>query len=328
MENYKDKQYLIIVPTINLVEQFYTDLISYGMDGNLIGRVYSEISEPDKPIVISTWQSLQNNMDWMDRFFTVVVDECHITEKGVQITKILKAAVNAVYRFGVTGTLPSEKLELSNVKSYLGPVTKNYSAKELGDAGFISRVHIDLYNLQYQQEFQGEYWEIREKVFQTPARMSFIKKTIEGIGDNNILILVSLVEKEGVPLQEYLQKQFPDREVTFIYGDTKVGEREHHRQEFNDKNNKIVVATYPIFKLGVNVPSLKYIMLASPLKSKISVLQSIGRVLRLHASKIDGAFVIDIVDQVPYLWGHGEQRIKYYKKEKFEIEEKIVSLGT
>ena len=326
LEKYKNKQYLIIVPTTNLVEQFYKDMIDYGIDSEIIGRVYSDIKEPDKTIVVSTWQSLMNNHDWLDRFYGVVVDECHITSSGQEVKKILTKACNAVYRFGVTGTLPSTQLELSNVKAFLGPVVKNYSAKELGDAGSVSQCRIIAYNLQHQQEFDGEYFEVREKVFQSPARLSFIKDTINDIGMENILVLVNLVEKEGMVLRDYLKKHMPDREVIFLWGDTKVKEREFHRKDFDDKKNKVVISTWPLFKLGVNVPSLKYIMMASPLKSKISVLQSVGRVLRKHFSKVDGAVVIDIIDQVPYLYSHGEIRGKYYKNEGFKTTEKKVCL--
>jgi superfamily II DNA or RNA helicase len=326
IEKYKNKQYLIIVPTTNLVEQFYGDLIEYGIDSDIIGRVYADIKEPDKTIVISTWQSLMNNHDWLDRFYSVVVDEVHIAGGGVELKKIL-SKLNCKYRIGVTATLPNNSLELANVKSYLGPVVKNYSAKELSDDGYISRCCIRAYNIHHQQGYDGEYHIIREKVFSNPARLKFIKDTINDIGKDNILILVSLVEKEGELLAAYLEKTLPNKEIIFIYGDTKVKDREHHRQDFAIHHNKVVIATYPIFKLGINVPSLKYVMLASPLKSKISVLQSIGRVLRMHASKTDGAYVIDLIDHVPYLWSHGEKRIEYYKKEQFEIQEREVNLN-
>ncbi len=330
LEKWKNNQYLIIVPTINLVEQFYTDMVvEYGIDKALVGRVYDKIKQPDRSIVVSTWQSLSKHHEWLDRFHGVIVDEVWIAKlTSGEIKKILAKAVNAEIRLGLTGTLPDAKLDLANIKSYLGPVVRRYSAKELSDDGYVSQCHILAYYLQYQQEFYGEYFDVRREVFSNPARLKFIRDTVDSLGYENILILVNLVEKEGKVLEAYLTKHMPDRDVIFIYGNTKVKDREHHRKDFENRTekNKVVIATYPVYKMGVNIPSLKHIMLGSPLKSKISVLQSVGRVLRKHLSKEDGGMVHDLIDIAPYLESHGDIRLKYYKKEGFDIEEKKICL--
>jgi superfamily II DNA or RNA helicase len=317
LEKYKKNQYLIIVPTTNLVEQFYGDMKDYGIKEDIIGRVYSDIKEPDKSIVISTWQSLARNHDWLTRFHGVIVDECHTAGGSLQIRNILEKATNADYRMGVTGTLPTAHIDILNIKAFLGPILRKYSASMLGDAGYVSQCHIKVYKLSYNRQFEGEYFDVRREVVCNPPRMRFIADLIKGI-DDNILILVNLVENEGMILESYLTEHLPDKDVVFLWGDTKVKEREKHRAGFEDDKNKVVIATYPIFKMGVNVPSLKYIMFASPLKSKISVLQSVGRVLRKYIDKENGE-VIDLVDIVPYLETHGELRQEYYKKENFDI---------
>jgi superfamily II DNA or RNA helicase len=328
LEKWPAKQNLIIVPTINLVEQFYDDMINYGMDKALLGRVHSNIKEPEKPIVISTWQSLMKNHDWLSRFHSIVLDECHTSMNvtSMEIRKILAKATNAKYRIGLTGTTPPTMLDMCNVKSYLGPLIRSYAAKELGDAGYVSQCKVLVYKINSGREFEGEYFQVREQVFSDLRRMAFIGKVVKTLGKENVLILVSLVEREGEVLKDYLAKKFPKKDVVFIYGNVKAKDREHHRKDMDIRKNKIIIATYPTFKMGVNIPSLKYIILASPMKSKITVLQSIGRILRTHASKEDGAYAIDLWDIAPYLETHGDIRLKYYQKEGFETEVKDISL--
>ena len=327
LENF-NKQYLVIVPTVNLVEQLYSDMIDYGIDSNIIGRVHANIQEPDKSIVISTWQSLSKRHKWLPRFHGVVVDECHTTGGSLEIRKILSKAINADYRLGVTGTLPGEKLNLFNIKSYLGPVVKKYSTAQLSKAGYVSKCNVLAHVIKHNINYQGEYFDVRCKVVNNIARMGYIKDIINNIQDN-VLILVNLVEKEGKILEEYLIKNLPDREVVFIYGETDVKTREQHRLDFDNRKNKVVIATYPILKIGVNIPSLKYIIFCSPLKSKISVLQSVGRTLRKYMTKTEGSYIIDLIDDVTYLRNHGDIRLEYYEREKFSIKKLtgLLSLG-
>ena len=140
----------------------------------------------------------------------------------------------------------------------------------------------------------------------------------------NLLVLVGFVEKEGEVLEQYLKTAFPKRKVVFLHGDTSSEEREKWRKRANKEKDIILIATYGIFQLGINIPTLKYLILASPFKAKIRVLQSIGRVLRKAAEKMDGAFVIDLWDQVRTLEKHGTIRIRHYIKEKFNIKEYII----
>jgi superfamily II DNA or RNA helicase len=173
-------------------------------------------------------------------------------------------------------------------------------------------------NVKYRERYKGEYNDIKDSVFRNDFRLNLIKNTIKNL-DGNVLILISKIEKEGELLKNYLQNSDINKEVVFIWGDTKTDERDHWRLELEKRKDIALIASFPIFSMGVNIPSLKYILFASPVKSNIRVLQSVGRALRIHTDKTNGAKIFDIVDQVKYLNDHGRKRIKYYVKEGFDI---------
>jgi len=315
---------LIIVPTLQLVDQFKGDLIEYGMQSKDIGIVNSKNKEFDEKIVISTWQSLQNQMHELDRFNTVIVDEVH-TAQASKLSEILKNCMKAEYRFGVTGTIPTNRLDKLNVLSYLGPVLKKFTGKDLADLGYVSKCVIKQIYLNYNQKYTGSYNEIKEEVFFNPFRMGFIKHVIKN-KNNSILILIDKIEKEGIPLLEELQNSFPDKEVVFLSGKDKSDIRDEWRKEMNTRKDIVCIATFPIFQQGVNIPSLRTIILGSSTKSYIRVIQSLGRVLRKHVSKdLGGAELYDICDNVKYMKDHSSKRNRHYVKEKHIIEEIVLN---
>ena len=310
---------LIIVPTISLTAQFYNDLIEYGFDKERIGQVHAKSKEFHKEIVISTWQSLNNNLDKLPLFDCVLCDEVHMA-RAHDVKKILEKCVNANYRIGFTGTLPTSKLEMWNIKSFLGPVLKDYGAGELAERGYVSKCTVNSIQIDYHKEYEGDYSDIKDAVFNNPFRLKYLETIVKNV-DSNILVLVGKVEKEGHILKAYFDKskQLKDKEIVFLWGDTPVEEREFWRLECEKRKNIILIATYGILSVGVNIPSLKYILLASPFKSKIRVLQSIGRSLRIHEDKGDGSVIFDIVDNTKFLLDHGSKRIRYYDSEGFEV---------
>lgn len=235
--------------------------------------------------------------------------------------------MNAGYRFGFTGTLPSSKMDMWNIKAFIGPVWKEYTASELAEKGYISKCNIVAIDVKYQEEYEGEYNELKDKIFNNQFRMKLLRHLVASV-DKNILLLVGKVEKEGQLLKDYLQQAgFKDREIVFIWGETNAAEREKWRKECEKRKNIILIATYGVFQMGVNIPSLKYIILASPFKSKIRVLQSIGRALRTHSDKVNGAVVVDVVDDCKYLQDHGIKRSRYYSSEGFNVADAVIEEG-
>jgi superfamily II DNA or RNA helicase len=313
------KNAIIIVPSIGLVTQFYTDMEDYGIDMSLIGRVGDEWKEWNKPIIISTWQSLQNVPEHMERMDCVIVDEVH-GAKAVVLSKLLQQATNARYRFGFTGTMPSSLLEQNQVKSYLGPILKEYGSVELAKLGYVAKCVINMVYINYNEKLKGTYNEIKDACFNNIFRLGIIKNIILST-DGNILLLVGKVEDEGELLKELLidDPLFNGYEIEFLSGRDDGTEREKWRKYMDNSNNTILIATYGIFQQGINIKSLSNLILASPFKSKVRVLQSIGRTLRLHADKKNGAIIWDICDRVKYLDKHADTRMKHYSIEGFEV---------
>jgi superfamily II DNA or RNA helicase len=328
IDNKITKRSLIIVPTISLVVQFFNDLVEYGFKPSILGKVYEKEKQFDKTIVISTWQTMSRNHEKLANYDCVVFDECHMN-KAVEVKKIAEKCANAVYRLGFTGTLnEGNKLDTWNVKAYIGPILKDYSSGELADRGYISKCNVKVINLEYENEYEGDYNTIKDTIFINPFRLGVLEDIVRKI-NGNVLLLVGKIEKEGKVLEDYFKEKFKgaDREIVFIYGATPVEEREAWRVECEKRKNIILIASYGVMQLGVNIPSLKYIVLASPFKSKIRTLQSIGRALRQHVEKTDGAYVYDIADECKYLHTHGIKRLRYYHSEKFNVEEQVIKEG-
>jgi superfamily II DNA or RNA helicase len=307
---------LIIVPSQSLVEQFKSDMIEYLLPENLIGKVYTGFKEWDKHIVISTWQSLKNNHNKLAQFHCVIGDECHQV-KAHELKKIF-SKLRCQYRFGFTGTIPNHLTDQYNIKAFLGPVLREYSSGFLAEEGFISKCNVKIFRVPYPDGTMArDYIGIKEECFKNQRRLKLIGDLVKE-ADDNILLLVSYIH-EGETLKNLLNRR-TDKEVVFLSGKDKVAVREEWRQKVINSNNIAIIATYGIFQQGINIPNLKYAMLASPNKSKVRTLQSVGRTLRLHENKADGAIIYDIIDDVKFLQKHGEHRIAFYENEGFDIE--------
>ena len=310
------KRSLIVVPNTNLVEQFYKDMKEYGIRFG-IGKVYQKYKEWDYDIVVSTWQTLMKNHDMLKKFDCVIIDECH-SVKALELRKILTKSP-AHYRFGFTGTLHASVLDNWNTRAFLGPTIRDYPSGLLAEQGYISKCNIKMLNVDYaQKEWEGEYNEVKDELFQNKYRVGLLKKIIESC-DHNVLLLVGKVESEG----DFLKKQLDNinRNVVFLSGRDEVELREEWREKCKKEKNIVLIATYGIFSQGLNIPNLKYLIFASPFKAKVRVLQSIGRTLRKHANKENGSTIYDIHDNIRFFNKHGLIRLRYYDSEKFDVEE-------
>ena len=317
----KVRRAVIIVPSKGLVEQFYTDMEDYGLQKEYIGRIYDKIKnkpiEWAKTIVITTWQSLKNNMDKLKDYDIIIGDECHQV-KAHELKKIFSKSP-ARYRLGFTGTMPDDILESLNTKAFLGPILRDYSSGLLGEQGYIAKCNIKIINIEYPFGLEAEYYDdVKKETFESKFRMDLIKDIVNK-ADHNVLLLVGY-HREGTQLLNYLGN-YTKKETMFLCGTDDVDLRETWRQRMIKEKDLTLVATYGIFQQGINIPSLKYLILAAPFKSKIRVLQSIGRTLRQHEDKKNGAIVFDIVDNVKYLRKHAGKRALFYESEGFDIKE-------
>lgn len=318
---HNDYKSLIVVPTLSLVDQFIDDMEEYGMDVDKIGRVNASHKEFDKDIVVSTWQSMKNNLNELYRYNVVIIDETH-SVKATKLMEILENCHNATFRIGMTGTMPTDPLENMNVRSLLGPLIIQLTGKSLADMGYISHCTIKTLKIHYNNSLddkKNDYTFVRDEVFKNTFRMGVIKEIVKNT-NNSVLILIEKVEKEGTVLEKMLSESFPDKKIIFISGKDKTEIREKTRKEMNISDNMVVIATYPVFQQGINIKSLRTIVLASSTKSFIRVIQSLGRTLRKHVSKdIGGAELYDLCDQTKYLRDHAEKRERHYIKEGHEI---------
>ena len=329
-----DRKVLMIVPTVNLVTQMKSDFEEYSenIDNLPVQEVYAGKSkEVSSPIMISTWQSLQNlERDWFDQFDTVVVDETHLAT-GNTLQKILNYCTNADFRVGLTGTLTGEKIHEMLLIGAIGEPKKIISTSELIDNNMLSDLKIKCLLLNHKNAPKNmSYQEEISYLISHQKRNTFIinlAKSLKG----NTLILFNYVENHGMVLYDMIKDEIIDKNIFFMSGDTKAELRENIRQHVrNDYSDNIILASSGVFSTGVNIPALHNVIFSSPTKSKIRVLQSVGRILRKHDSK-NVATVYDIADKIypnkrNYVYTHFEERYRYYIEEDFDVKYFEVSI--
>ena len=326
------KRGLLIVPTINLVTQMHSDFKSYSTNNGwdvekYCQKIYGGESKiPDTDLIISTWQSIYDMpKKYFAQFDFIIGDEAH-TFKAKSLTSIMTKLINCDVRVGTTGTLDDSKVNKLVLEGLFGPVFKVISTKELIDRKQLAEFKIKCLILKYPEEVCKAV-----KGFAYPDEMNFIvshegrNNFIRDLAINlngNSLILFTYVEKHGKILYDLLTEKAKGRKIFFIHGDVEDEDREAVRHITEKENDAIIVASYGTFSTGVNIRNLHNIIFASPTKSKIRSLQSIGRGLRLGDNKT-AATLYDIADDLRYgpytnfTLKHYEERVKIYSEEKF-----------
>lgn len=340
----QDKKIVVIVPTVGLVNQMYSDFKDYFGDEFVsdVHRIYSgQEKYTNKKIIISTWQSLSkiSNQKFYDDIFAVLLDECHIVAQSSVdikvIIKLIERMKNTSRRFGFTGTI---RKGISNVLTLKGLFGEFFVAnkthelianKTLSDvkiyclvAKYSERIRAALHKTNYQDEIKF--------IESYKPRNDLIIKLTNGLKGNTI-ILCSHVENHGKVLFNRIKNELKDRPVFFVSASVSIDDRENIRKIMSDNDNAIVVGSYQCLSTGVNVPSLTNLIFSSPTKSDSRLRQSIGRILRAHHSKTI-ANVFDIVDDLRieghenYLWKHFIERITTYNEQKFTTQLKKISI--
>ena len=330
---------LIIVPTISLVAQMYKDFKDYGFDSDTFCHTITAGADKNtkKPITISTWQSIYKMpKEWFSQFDLVIGDEAHLF-KAQSLTKILTNLTDCKYRFGLTGTLDGTQTHRLVLEGLFGRVKQITTTKELIDTGKLADFKIKALVLKHSEQKcrdakNYKYQEEIEYLVSNYERNKFIRNLAASL-KGNTLVLFQLVEKHGKVLHDMINTFVKDREVSFVHGGTTVDDREHIRQLTEKQNNAIIVASYGTFSTGINIRNLHNIIFASPSKSRIRNLQSIGRGLRTSDKKTS-ATLYDIADDLSwkskqnYTIQHFVERIKIYDEEKFTYKIYTVGLNT
>jgi superfamily II DNA or RNA helicase len=322
------KKGLLIVPTTSLVEQMYKDFQDYGYDSEeFCHRQYSgKEKNVDKFLTITTWQSIyKNEKEYFEQFDFVLGDEAH-QFKAKSLTTILSGCSNAKYRIGTTGTLDGTQTHRLVLEGLFGPVYKATTTSELIARKELADFRIKCLILKYEDSIcqasrKWDYNQEIEYIVLNQVRNKFIKNLALSL-EGNTLILFQFVEKHGKDLHALIKDSVKNRHVFFVFGGTDVEIRESVREITEKESNAIIVASYGTFSTGVNIRNLHNIIFASPSKSRIRNLQSIGRGLRKGDNK-EIATLFDIVDDMRigkhanFVLKHFIERCRIYDEEKF-----------
>jgi superfamily II DNA or RNA helicase len=324
---------LLIVPSINLVTQMYGDFKNYstanGWDADKNCHMVYDGRTPytNKPVVISTWQSLKDlEPDYFQQFSVMLGDECH-TFSGECLEKIGKNCTNAYSRVGLTGTLKKDKLHPLQVQQHFGPIRRIVTTKQLQDAGRAAKTQVHIIQLEHttddRKNLDGEYQKEIEFLIGHPYRNKIIKglaKTLKG----NTLILFDRIDAHLKIVAKELQDEMPHKRVLIITGEVENDERNVIKAEMEVGEDIVLLASFGTVSTGVSIKRLHNLVFAHPSKSVIRILQSLGRLLRLHSSK-DVANIYDIVDVMMYYgkinhaMRHGAERLGFYTEEQHPV---------
>jgi superfamily II DNA or RNA helicase len=326
----KELKTLILVPTTSLVEQMYTDFEDYGWSsGTYCQKVYQGYTtKVDKDVVISTWQSLYKMpRKYFDQFGCVIGDEAHMF-KAKSLTGIMTKMHHCKYRFGLTGTLDGTQTHQLVLEGLFGAAEKVVTTKELIDKSTLANLKIKCIVLKHPNiRKKMTYAEELEYIVSNEKRLDFVVNLLRHL-NGNTLCLFQLVEKHGKILND---KMKGSENVYFVYGGTDTSDREKIRGLVETHTKSTTIASFGVFSTGINIRNINNIVLASPSKSKIRVLQSIGRGLRRSDIK-DSILIYDIADDISYnerrnfTLNHFTERLNIYNEEQFDYDISKVKL--
>jgi len=332
-----EQDVLIVVPTTSLVKQMNSDFADYSqfddgfMSDDLCHIIYSgQDKNTKKRITITTWQSIYKlQRTWFERYGCVIVDEAHLAT-AKSLTSIMSKLSEAEYRFGTTGTIKdgSVKSHRLQLEGHFGKAHYVTTTKKLIDDGTLAGLNINILLVKFPDEEcklikKMKYPDEIDFIVRHEKRNNFIKNLALDL-DGNTLILFQFVDKHGIPLHALIEKYAHERrKIFYVSGKTDADTREDIRKLTESQKNAIIVASLGVFSTGINIRNLHNIIFASPSKSQIKILQSIGRGLR---KSDDGRIttVYDIVDDLHwkshknYALKHAAERIKIYSQQEFD----------
>jgi len=310
---------ITIVPNKSLVEQTEEDFINCQLD---VGVYYGDRKDLNRTHTICTWQSL-NILDkkshddtelltlaeFLDGVQTVVVDEVHMAKADVLKKLLTQNLSQAPIRWGLTGTIPKAEHEYQALRASLGDVINRVSAYDLQQRGVLSDCHVNIVQTAEWKEFSG-YQEELKYLVTDENRMTYIANMIKKITESgNTLVLVDRIESG-----KFLIEQIPDG--VFVSGEVKTKDRKEEYDEIKTADNKLIVATYGVAAVGINIPRIFNLVLLEPGKSFVRVIQSIGRGIR-RADDKDFVQIWDITAAAKYAKRHLTDRKRFYKEAQY-----------
>lgn len=326
---------LIVVPDNGLVTQFYDELVNVYKVDRRICKFYDKFNTIDKnaEIIIANRPLLLSRFDqykefWINGFDCLIVDEAHSIKRDNKISKCIEKIISK-YRFGFTGTLAENEEDKIKNLGLLGPVRYEKTSKELRDAGYLANVIIRKANLIYPEPHEElNYREEVEHLYSNEHRNRFLNDLCSKL-DKNILLLVNRLE-HGYNLLNYFNINInnKNKKIYFIRGEVDTDTRDEIKKLMEKEDNILCIAITKIFSTGINIKNLHNIILAAGGKSSVTVVQSIGRGLRLHPDKKE-LNIFDICDKgFKYSTAHADKRLKIYETEKIRVTETDIILRT
>jgi superfamily II DNA or RNA helicase len=321
--SYSIEQYgrsIVIVPNKSLVTQTEADYINLGLD---VGVYFGDRKEYNKTHTICTWQSLNNMlkktkageadiMDFIEGVVCVMVDEVHMAKADALKTLLTGVFAKVPIRWGLTGTIPKAKFEAQSLFVSLGPVISKLSASELQDQGVLAQCHVNIVQLKDDVEFTNYQSELKHLLEDT-NRLDAIAELILKIKESgNVLVLV-----DRVNAGKEIISRLPDS--VFVSGATNMVDRKEEYDEIATSTNKIIVATYGVAAVGINIPRIFNLVLIEPGKSFVRVIQSIGRGIRKAEDK-DFVQIWDITSSCKFAKRHLTQRKAFYKEANYPFD--------
>ena len=310
---------IIIVPNKSLVTQTEDDFVNLELD---VGVYFGDRKEYNRTHTICTWQSLNNLLkntknaeaeitigEFLEGVVAVIVDETHQAKADALKTLLSGPFAQVPIRWGLTGTIPKEDYARQSINCMLGPVVGQLSASELQEAGHLAQCHVNVVQLVDHKEYANYQSELKYLI-ETAERLDYIARLISTIVDSgNTLILVDRISA-GRALAERLPGS------VFVSGATKAGERKEHYDEVAEASDKIIIATYGVAAVGINIPRIFNLVLLEPGKSFVRVIQSIGRGIRKAEDK-DFVQIWDITSSCKFAKRHLTKRKAFYKEANY-----------
>jgi superfamily II DNA or RNA helicase len=310
---------IVIVPNKSLVVQTEADYINLGLD---VGVYFGDRKEYNKTHTICTWQSLNNLLkntkageaditikDFIEDVVCVMVDEVHMAKADALKSLLTGPFSHVPIRWGLTGTIPKSVYEQVALLVSLGPVINKLSAAELQDKGVLAQCHVNIVQMRDGVEFSNYQSELKY-LLENDKRLDKIGQLIDKVKESgNTLVLVDRVNA-GRELESRL------KDSVFISGETKLTERKEEYDEVKTANTKVIIATYGVAAVGINLPRIFNLVLIEPGKSFVRVIQSIGRGIRKAEDK-DHVEIWDITSDCKFAKRHLTQRKAYYKEAKY-----------
>ena len=320
---------IVIVPNKSLVTQTETDYRNLGLD---VGVYFGDRKEWGRQHTICTWQSLNNLLknsksgeaevtiqDFLEDVVCVIVDEVHMAKADALKTLLTGVMSQIPIRWGLTGTIPKEDFEFKALEVSLGPVVGRLRASELQAQGVLAQCHVNIVQLVDHVEYKDYQSELKYLVT-TPDRMEAVARLVDKIKDSgNTLILVDRIET-GKILQTQMSSLFsllsekPD--VVFVSGATKATDRKEEYDEIATSTNKIIIATYGVAAVGINIPRIFNLVMVESGKSFTRVIQSIGRGIRKAEDK-DHVEIWDITSTCKFAKRHLTKRKVFYREANY-----------